>query len=122
MASAAVSVSAVAYTRGEHGTELLLESRGGILHTHLFASASAEEQHAVSARQLSAATGGLFASPAESDAEAHLLGKLRAGKGVIELSATGRRLYLVPTRRAEPAVPPPDEYAPASRLEWCGLV
>ena len=59
MASAAVSVSAVAYTRGEHGTELLLESRGGILHTHRFASASAEEQHAVSARQLSAATGGV---------------------------------------------------------------
>ena len=117
-----MQTSAVAYTRGEGGAELLLSrSAGG--HSSLdvkFASALGQQTGDVgllhlSAKVLSKATGTLLA-PSGGDglaAEEHLLAKLKGGKGVHELRTASHCLFLVPTRRAIPPV--------GGGLEWVSV-
>ncbi|KAL3914206.1 MAG: hypothetical protein SGPRY_007706, partial [Prymnesium sp.] len=111
-------VSALAYTRSERGAELLLQRCGATLCAHDFVPSPSEEQKLpLAAKQLSEATGSLL-DPGGASSENQLLVKLRRGKGVVELRAAGRTLFLVPSRRAEP---PPAPEGTSSSLEWCSL-
>ena len=111
--------AAACYTRASDGTHLLLLRRSidGALEAFDCSEPSLEAHCVASA--LSRGTGSLFApadNPAE-DVEAYLASKIRAGRGIRELSAEGLRLCLVPVRHV--ALDPTRlalEWVPASDL------